>query len=299
MPDGVPHPAQGQLVFAAMLELDSVYEGGVTQYGTRRLRVVAGGTFLGDRVQGTVLAGGLDLELTLSNDSVELEDIEILSASDGTLILMRSCGFAPAGDPVTRIVPDFEVNNSSSLAWLNEGTFAGTRVVDAASGTIELAVYDISDLVPAEPFIELTDPEGDADQPWDCSTETGAPGATVFTETVTLGSSLSIGASKRGTRNIIPITGGTVTGRVTGSVIFGGADYQLTDSTAILDARYALSTDDGELVLIRNCGPFGALVPLFETRADGPYAFLNANTYVSSDPGGAAGGVSITFYERQ
>jgi hypothetical protein len=42
----------------------------------------------------------------------------------------------------------------------------------------------------------------------------------------------------------------------------------------------------------------GALVPLFETRADGACAFLNANTYVSSDPGGAAGGVSITFYER-
>jgi hypothetical protein len=34
----------------------------------------------------------------------------------------------------------------------------------------------------------------------------------------------------------------------------------------------------------------GALVPLFEARADGPYAFLNANTWVSSDPGMAGAG---------
>jgi hypothetical protein len=72
----------------------------------------------------------------------------------------------------------------------------------------------------------------------------------------------------------------------------------LIGSVGVLDARYALSTNDGEFVLVRNCGPFGALVPLFETRADGAYAFRNANTYMSSDPRGATGGVSITFYER-
>ena len=33
--------------------------------------------------------------------------------------------------------------------------------------------------------------------------------------------------------------------------------------------------------------------------ADGPYAFLNANDFVSSDPGSGSGGVSITFYQRQ
>ena len=45
--------------------------------------------------------------------------------------------------------------------------------------------------------------------------------------------------------------------------------------------------------------PFGALIPLFEAKADGPYAFLNENEFVSSDPGAGSGGVSITFYERQ
>ena len=131
------------------------------------------------------------------------------------------------------------------------------------------------------------------------TTVTGRKGTSVFTESVTLGASLSVGASKRGTRNIIPITGGTVTGRLTGTILSGGADYQLIGSTTKLDAKYTLSSNDGEFVLVRNCGPFGALIPQFETRAAGAYAFLNANTFVSSDPGSASGGVSITFYERK
>ena len=46
-----------------------------------------------------------------------------------------------------------------------------------------------------------------------------------------------------------------------------------------------------------NCGPIGALIPLFETRSPGPYAFLDTGKFISSDPGSAGGGVKITFYE--
>lgn len=37
--------------------------------------------------------------------------------------------------------------------------------------------------------------------------------------------------------------------------------------------RYTLRTKDGELILVRNCGPLGALVPVFETRTNGLYAW--------------------------
>ncbi|WP_437779349.1 DUF3237 family protein [Sorangium sp. So ce1097] len=304
MPGGIPVPERGELVFRATLELGETHDVGTTHFGDRRLLDVKGGTLTGDRIQATFLTGGMDLELTLANGSVELEQINILRASDGTLVYLRTCGVAPAGDEVVRIVPDFEAPNSSSLAWLNTGKFAGTRVVDAAAGTIQLEVYDISEVAAGEPKIQLKDPEGVPNQSWECSTATGARGSSVFTETVTLGSSLSVGASKRGSRNIIPITGGTVTGgmllsSLSGSVLPGGADYQLIGATTTLDARYALSSSDGEVILVRNCGPFGALIPVFETRADGPYAVLNTKSYVSSDPGGASGGVSLTFYERR
>ncbi|MGK3970004.1 DUF3237 family protein [Sorangium sp. So ce118] len=304
MPDGIPLPTRGELVFQATLQLGDTHDVGTTQFGHRRLLDVTGGTLTGDRIQATFLTGGMELELTLSNGSVELEEINILRASDGTLIYLRSCGVAPAGDGVVRVVPDFEVPTSSSLAWLNTGKFAGTRVVDAAAGTVQIDVYDIADVPVGEPKIQLKDPEGVPHQSWECSTATGARGSSVFTEAVTLGSSLSVGASKRGTRNIIPITGGTVTGGMllsglSGSVLPGGADYQLIGASTILDARYALSSNDGEVIVVRNCGPFGALVPVFETRADGPYAILNTKAYVSSDPGVSGGGVSLTFYERR
>jgi hypothetical protein len=295
-PGGIVPPTRGQLVLTATLRIGATHDVGTTQYGHRRVRDVQGGTVQG-RVGGQVLTGGLDLELTLPNGAVELEQVLVLRLADGAPVYLRTCGVAPAGDDVMRLVPDFEVANSSSSAWLNTGSFVGTRTVDPGGGTVTLAVYDVAGVTGGE-RVQLTDPAGVPDQPWDCLTPSGTRGAAVFTETVTLGSSISVGASKRGTRNIIPITGGRLSGRLSGSVLPGGADYQLLGSSARLDARYALATNDGEYILVRNCGPIGALVPAFETRADGPYAYLNANRYLSSDPGGASGGVSITFYDN-
>lgn len=283
----------------ATLRLGDTHEFGETQYGMRRLLDVVGGSFEGSRVKGTVLTGGLQLELILANDAMEYEQIDIWRTDDGSPVLLRSCGFAPSGANVTRFIPDFEAPNSSSHAWLNTGKFAGVRTVDEAEGTVHLAIYDISDVQVDEPRIVLSDPPDVPNQPWECSKRSGSRGATVFTETVALGSSISIGQSKYGNRNIIPITGGTVSGRLQGTVVPGGADYQLIGGSTTLDARYTLKGNDGEYVLVRNCGPFGALIPDFEARKDGPYAFLNANTFLSSDPGGAGNGVSITFYEVQ
>src|SRR5690606_12080546 len=130
-------------------------------------------------------------------------------------------------------------------------------------------------------------------QTWECVKLTGSQGATVFTEVVTLGASVNIGASKRGNRNIIPITGGTTSGRVVGKILDGGADYQLSG----LDARYTLAPNDGEYIVVRNCGS-GGLVPVFEARLDGPYAFLNENKYLSSGPTVSGSSVSSTFYEK-
>lgn len=293
MPDGIPPPEQGERVFHITLSYTAIHDVGVTQFGYRRLFDIRSGDITGDRIDGSFLTGGLDLELTLTNGTVELEQICIFLADD-TPVLMRNAGVASAGQPV-RVVLDFEAPNASSLVWLNTGTFAGTRIVDTAAKTIEIDVYDISQVALTESQIQITDPVDVPDQTWECFSMSGTRGEMVFTENVTLGPSISIGASKRGNRNIIPITGGTTSGRVTGEILPGGADYQLSG----LDARYTLASDDGELIIVRNCGPMGALVPVFEARADGPYAFLNEKKYLSSAPGIAGNGVSITFYESR
>lgn len=296
--DGIPPPAQGKLLFSASIKLNDVHDVGATPYGHRRVLDLGAGTLTGDRLKGTLTNGAIDFELTLTNNVAEFEEVGVIKASDGTLIFVRGCGVGAPGDPTGRVVLDFEVANSNSLAWLNTGKFVATRVLDEQASTLALTAYDMSDVAAAEPKVTLGVPAGVPHQPWDCSTLTGTKGSSVFTEQVSIGSSLSVGASKNGTRNVIPITGGTVSGKFTGTVVAGGADYQLLGGSTHFDARYSLASNDGEFVVVRNCGPIGSLVPTFEARADGPYAFLNANTFLSSDPGGGGSGVSITFYER-
>jgi hypothetical protein len=64
-----------------------------------------------------------------------------------------------------------------------------------------------------------------------------------------------------------------------------------------IDARYLWETNDGEIIIVRNAGSFGSLVPTFEVREGSKYSYLNNKLYLSSDPGSGSGGVSITFYE--
>lgn len=296
MPDGIPPPERGEQVFSIMLQYSALHDVGITQFGHRRLFDIKSGTLTGDRIKGTFLTGGLDLELTLSNGSVELEQIDILRTNNDNIpILMRNAGVAPAGENRVRVVLDFEAPNSSSYTWLNTGKFAASRIVDTTAKTITLNVYDISKVALPEKGIRIADPSNVPNQTWECLKLTGSKGTSVFTESVSLGSSITIGASKRGSRNIIPITGGTTTGRVEGKILPGGADYQLSG----LDARYTLAPSDGELIIVRNCGATGALIPVFEARTEGPYAFLNENKYLSSDPSMAGSGVKITFYEKK
>ena len=58
------------------------------------------------------------------------------------------------------------------------------------------------------------------------------------------------------TLEFIPITGGRVTGELTGTVLPGGGDWCLTrpDDVFRVEARYLIRTDAGELVDVHNVG---------------------------------------------
>jgi hypothetical protein len=297
MPDGIPSPTAGTLAFSVSLTVSATHDVGNTQYGKRRQLDVSSGTITGDKLKGTVLSGGLDYELTLSTGAMELEEVLVYKTSDNTSIFLRNCGVAAPGDQVVRIVPDIEAPTSGSYSWLNTTKLVGTRVV--TGDKITLDVYDVSKAAAGTNKVELKDPAGVPNTSWDCLAATGTKGDSVFTESVTLGSSFSVSNAKRGSRNIIPITGGTTTGKVAGKILNGGADYQLAGSSGTtLDARYTLAPSDGSFIIVRNCGPINSLIPAFEAAVDGPYKFLNDGKFSSSAPGSASGGVSITFYER-
>jgi hypothetical protein len=301
MPDGIPMPESGILVFEAQMKLDQVYDVGKTQYGRRQVLVVQDGTVTGDKIQGSVLSGGLDFQLTLSNGVIEIEQVLVIRTNQGQYIYLRNGGTGAKQNDV-RVVMDFEAPNASSAEWLNTGKYVARRNVDLSARTLKMTVYDVSKVaIDAANVVKITKPADIPPQPWDYrkASPSEKPGEQFITETVTLGAGTSVGASKRGNRNIIPITGGTLSGNITGKVLFGGADYQNFSNGPAIDARYLWQTSDGEIIIVRNTGPMGSLVPTFEARVDGKYSWLNSGTYLSSNPGMGAGGVSLTMYKSK
>ncbi len=72
-----------------------------------------------------------------------------------------------------------------------------------------------------------------------------------------LGEPIAIGETYDGIRRIIPIFSGPVAGpRIRGRLLGQGADWQVTrpDGVTLADATYALETDDGAVIQIRNRG---------------------------------------------
>ena len=107
---------------------------------------------------------------------------------------------------------------------------------------------------------------------------------------VTVGEAFSCGETQHSRRIVIPITGGTFEGpKLKGTILSGGADYQLVDTTlhrTELEAIYCIKTDDDVCIHIRNRGiiadGYFKCAPQFEAPADSKYAWLNNALFVCS-----------------
>lgn len=77
----------------------------------------------------------------------------------------------------------------------------------------------------------------------------------VWDAKVEIGEVTELGATKYGTRRMIPITGGTFSGpNIKGTVLPGGADFQVTraDGDTEFEARYMVKTHDGVAIHVTN-----------------------------------------------
>jgi hypothetical protein len=138
-----------------------------------------------------------------------------------------------------------------------------------------------------------------------------------FEEHVTLGKGIPVGKTAMGTRNIVPITGGTFEGpNIHGTIMPGGWDWQLirADGCVHIKADYMIKTDDGAIINVLNQGiicrpkegapPAGPAhtVPVFEPPL-GKYEWLGQSTFVGTlEPatdGGPLTAIKIRFYRVQ
>lgn len=106
---------------------------------------------------------------------------------------------------------------------------------------------------------------------------------------VKLGESFEVGQIPTGTRNIVPIVGGSFEGNLSGKelkgeVLPGGADYQMKYAGRNeLDAIYNIRTDDGVTIHVRNYGLvvmgrgvyYFRCSPKFEAPIDSKYSWMN------------------------
>ena len=126
---------------------------------------------------------------------------------------------------------------------------------------------------------------------------------------VELGEAYSVGTSTHGMRHVIPIIGGTFEGEnIRGSIVAGGADYQLIDNKlhrTELEAIYSIKTDDGTYIHVRNKGitcenvdgsTYFRTAPTFEAPNDSKYAWLNNAIYLCTCRGGFEGGIILDIW---
>lgn len=95
----------------------------------------------------------------------------------------------------------------------------------------------------------------------------------------TLSDALPFGQTLEGTRRVIPITGGRVTGpQIRGQLVAGGFDWNLSrsDGASMVDASYYMRTDDGVIIRITNRGVGGPPAAAAGRRAGGAGAAAEA-----------------------
>ena len=127
---------------------------------------------------------------------------------------------------------------------------------------------------------------------WTLSAQEAAPELEYVCELkVTCDPAYTVGATAHGERVVIPINGGTFEGpKMKGTVLPGGADYQLVDKQrgrTELEAIYCIRTDDGVTIHIRNVGLLHNIdgwyfrtAPKFEAPQDSKYDWLNNAIFV-------------------
>ena len=145
-------------LFTLTIKLQPPIELGDTPAGKRRVFVVTGGEFQGDRIRGTIMPIiGSDLLLVRADGSAQQDVRMLLKTDDGAMVLMTYRGVRHASDEVNariargepvngaeyylRTVPFFETS-SPKYAWINKivSVGVGERRADAV-------VYEVFEIL--------------------------------------------------------------------------------------------------------------------------------------------------------
>lgn len=133
-------PLQTEFVYEAIVEIGACVDVGPTPHGPRRYITITGGTFEGPQIRGVVLPGGADWQTDRPDGVTEVDALYSMRCDDGTVIIVRNCGFFAEKGAYARTAPRFDVP-AGPHAWLNQAQFVGSVVGGPRPGTVAIRVF--------------------------------------------------------------------------------------------------------------------------------------------------------------
>lgn len=135
---------QTEFVMQLRVALGEAYGVGATPQGNRYVVPIAGGTFAGPLLRGTIIGGGADYQLASPDGSrTTLEAIYSIRTDDGVNIHVRNQGIIyngkdENGQPTYyfKAAPRFEAPMDSRYAWLNNALFLCAPGAPTADGIV-------------------------------------------------------------------------------------------------------------------------------------------------------------------
>jgi hypothetical protein len=136
-----------QFAFEERVTLSPTVEIGETAYGQRRYIPITGGSVAGPKLNGQVVPGGWDFQLTYkASDCTQLAADYFLKADDGTLIHVFNEGLVCPGGPPAIFRPKLEAPKGKH-EWMTSTTFVATLELEGTPPKVEavrIRFYEVS-----------------------------------------------------------------------------------------------------------------------------------------------------------
>jgi hypothetical protein len=124
-----PQAPHLEFAFEEIVYLGQAIPVGETPLGKRNIIPITGGTFSGPGIEGTIIAGGWDWQLTRSDGCTEIKADYMIKTNDDVVINVINVGALcpPEAGRMTpaRTQPRFEAPKGK-YDWLNRSAFIGT-----------------------------------------------------------------------------------------------------------------------------------------------------------------------------
>jgi hypothetical protein len=116
---------------------------GTTGPGRLVVIPITGGTIHGEKIEGKVVPGGADWNVTLEDGIAHVFAKYLLETNDSEWIAIENEGLiGPDSQAVIKTVPKFMANQTGKYRFLNHGVFVGElSAIPGAQNSVDITIY--------------------------------------------------------------------------------------------------------------------------------------------------------------